>query len=339
MFRWHGVHGRGRSKERRLDEAMKPPGDGGRDFQTMRATGPSGALRDAEMRGIPTRLEFLRPAHGIANVVHVLATHALLTGWLWASWHALPLGVYVPLGVLACLVHQRAMSEWIHEGAHFNLVRNRRWNDALTNVLTCVWFGITVDDYRSTHFPHHSRDAFFVEDDGDTVFLDIGSRGEFWRAIVRDVAGFTFLDQYRRFKAGGRGRRAGSLAVTLAVHGSVLLILLWLGRVDAYVLYFATLALLYPLLNRLRVYGQHVAVDAEGRSHFPESAASRTIDAGFIDRVLITSPRLLYHHEHHRWPHLPYRALSGLCVPSGDGNSYARSRWAVLRAIYRGLPA
>lgn len=293
----------------------------------------------APASAVPTRLEFLRPAHGIANVVHVLATHALLAAWLWATWRALPLEAYLPLGCLACLIHQRAMSEWIHEGAHFNLVRNRRLNDTLTNMLVCVWFGITVDDYRSTHFPHHAKDTFFVDDDGDTVFLEIGSRRGFWLAILRDLVGFTFLEQYRRFKAGGRGRGAHSLVLTLGVQGSLVLLLLWLGRVDAYVLYYATLALLYPLLNRIRVYGQHVAVDAEGRSHFPESAASRTIDAGFVDRVLVTSPRMLYHHEHHRWPHLPYRALSGLCVPSDDGNRYARSRWAVLRAIYRGLPA
>jgi fatty acid desaturase len=318
---------------------MKPPTHGTAALQGVQPMESSGPPPAAETRDVPTRLEFLRPAHGIVNVAHVLATHALLVGWLWASWHALPLGVYVPLGALACLIHQRAMSEWMHEGAHFNLVRNRRWNDALTNVLACVWFGITVDDYRSTHFPHHANDAFFIDDDGDTAFLDIGSRREFRLAMMRDITGFTFLEQYRRFKAGSRGRGARSLALTLGVQGTLVLSLLWLGRIDGYVLYYATLALFYPLLNRLRVYGQHVAVDASGRSYFPGSAASRTIEAGFIDRVLVTSPRLLYHNEHHRWPHLPYRALRGLCVPSGDVNKYARSRWVVLRTIYRGLPA
>ena len=305
----------------------------------MQATGASAPLSEAEPRGVPTRLEFLRPAHGIVNMAHVVATHALLATWLWVSWRVLPVGAYVPLGVLACLIHQRAMSEWIHEGAHFNLVKNRRWNDALTNLLACVWFGITVDDYRSTHFPHHAKDAFFVADDGDTVFLEIGSRREFWRAMVGDLAGLTFLEQYRRFKAGGRGRSAGSWALTLGVQASLVLLLLRSGRIDMYVIYYATLGLLYPLLNRIRVYGQHVSIDRDGHSHFAESAASRTIDAGFFDRVLVTSPRLLYHHEHHRWPHLPYRALAGLCTPSADVNSYARSRFAVLRAIYRGLPA
>jgi fatty acid desaturase len=90
--------------------------------------------------------------------------------------------------------------------------------------------------------------------------------------------------------------------------------------------------------TRLRTYGQHVTIDEDGRSHFDGSRTSRTIDAGLIDRTLYTSPRLMWHHEHHEYPHLPYRALKGLVVGEVDFNRYTRSRWQVMRAIYRGLP-
>jgi fatty acid desaturase len=48
----------------------------------------------------------------------------------------------------------------------------------------------------------------------------------------------------------------------------------------------------------------------------------------------------MYHHEHHQYPHLPYRALRQVSEPSDDDvNRYTRSRWHVLRAVYTGLPA
>jgi fatty acid desaturase len=85
-------------------------------------------------------------------------------------------------------------------------------------------------------------------------------------------------------------------------------------------------------------YGQHVTLEASGASRFRDSATSRTIDGGRLDRIVHTSPRLMYHHEHHAYPHLPYRALRALVDPGADVNRYARKRWAVLRAAYKGLP-
>jgi fatty acid desaturase len=253
----------------------------------------------------------------------------------------LPLSVYVPLTALACLVHQRAMSEWLHEGAHHNLVRARRLGDILTNLLAGVWFAVTVDAYRSVHLTHHAKRGFFVGDDPDTAFLVVDSRRAFRRAVLADLTGLTTFGQYRRFAAGvtgGAGARGGWLAVMAAVHLTALGSAVSLGRFDVYLVYYGSLGLLYPLLNRLRVYGQHATLGAGGRSRFAGSSTSRTIDAGLADRILFTSPRLLYHHEHHLWPHLPYRALRHLCVPCADVNRYARSRWTVLRAVYAGLP-
>jgi hypothetical protein len=110
-----------------------------------------------------------------------------------------------------------------------------------------------------------------------------------------------------------------------------------LGRLEAPFLYYLSLVTLYPLLNRLRTYSQHVTIAASG-SVFAGSTASRTIDAGLLDRIFHTSRLLMNHHEHHLNPHLPYRALRHLVEPTEDRNRYAKSRWSVLRSIYAGLP-
>jgi fatty acid desaturase len=290
---------------------------------------------------IPKRRDFLTRRHGALNVAHVLAAHALLVAWFWLGYRLLPFAVYVPLSLVVCVVHQRSMSEWIHEGAHLNIVPSRRWNDLVTNLLAGLWFALPVRVYRDIHFQHHRKDAFFVLDDPDTRFLDVESRPAFWRALLSDLTGLTMIRQFLRFQEKDlvpTGERR-SRALTALVPVAVLVGAFAIGRLDAAVLYYASLATLYPLFNRLRTYAQHVAIDDLGRSRFEGSETSRTIEGGLLDRVVNTSPRLMYHHEHHAYPHLPYRALERLVVRGDDDvNRYTRSRWRLLRAVYRGLP-
>lgn len=287
----------------------------------------------------PPRATFLRTRHQAGNVLLVLASHALLIAWFAIAFHVLPLLVYVPLSVAVALVHQRAMSEWIHEAAHFNLVGTKRWNDLLGNVLAGVWFAVSVARYRATHFQHHALNSFFRAGDRDTALFLVGTRRELVRALLRDVSGITVLAQYVRFgdPAGEERPDWGFLGLT-ALAQVIVLTLLWMsGRLDAWLLYYGALVVAYPVMNRVRTYGQHAELEA-GACILLGSTISRTMDTGILGRLVVASPRLLYHREHHRWPHLPWRALHGLCVADDDPNGYATSYGAVLTAVYRGLP-
>jgi len=285
------------------------------------------------------RKEYLTRRHGALNVLHLLATHALLIAWFWLGGAWLPLAAYIPLSLVACVIHQRAMSEWIHEGAHFNLVPSRKWNDRLTNALAGIWFALPVRVYRETHFAHHRKDAFFVPDDPDTAFLELHSRKAFWRAVLSDITGLTILRQFRRFEVNeSRASERRVLAVAAVANLALIAVAYLVGRLEAPFIYYFCLATLYPLMNRLRTYVQHVTIQPSGSVVFAGSSASRTIDGGVLDRIFHTSRLLMNHHEHHVNPFLPYRALPQLVVQSDDRNRYSRSRWSILRAIYVGLP-
>lgn len=288
-------------------------------------------LRRAHLRGI----------HSAVNVVHLAATDALLVAWFWFAYVLLPLWVYIPLSLVVCVIHQRAMSEWIHEAAHYSLTRSRRWNDIIGNLLSGIWFALPVGVYRASHTAHHRADGFFTGDDPETVFLAVESRRAFRRAIGRDLVGGTMVVQYRRFRA-EQSEGGGGLGLRLAFAGCLLGLLAamaWIGRLDVIALYYGSLVTLYPLLNRLRTLVQHARIETDGRVVVRGSHVSRTTDCGWFDRIVWTSPRLLYHEEHHRYPYLPWRALAQLCEPSDDVNRYTTHRVTVLRAIYYGLPA
>jgi fatty acid desaturase len=288
---------------------------------------------------LPKRRDYLRPWHGVLNVLHVIGNHALLLLWFWLGHRLLPLAAFLPLSLLFSLAHQRAMSEWIHEGAHYNLVPGRTWNDRWANLTAGLFFGVPVASYRAVHFAHHGKHDFFVEEDPDTYFLTVGTKREFRRGVLHDLTGLTLLSQFRRSRAADstRGEQVWR-ALTVVLHAGLLTLAVWTGRIEAALVYYGSLAVAYPLLNRLRTYAQHVTIEPTGQSRVAGSATSRTVDAGLLDRLILDSARLLYHHEHHQYPHLPYRALKQLVTDTDDINAYSRSRTAVLRAVYRGLP-
>ena len=240
------------------------------------------------------------------------------------------------------MIHQRAMSEWIHEAAHYSLTRSRRWNDALGNLLAGIWFALPVDVYRASHTAHHRAAEYFTDADPESVFLAVDSRRAFRRAILVDLVGGTMVVQYRRFQAerargGAAGGTAQRLLFALCLLGLVVA-MAFIGRLDVIVLYYGSLVTLYPLLNRLRTYGQHARLNADGTATLAGSHISRTTDCGLVDRIVFTSPRLLHHDDHHRYPYLPWRALVAMDEHSADPNHRATHRWAMLRAVYRGLP-
>ena len=99
------------------------------------------------------------------------------------------------LAILLVGARQRAMSNIVHDASHGNLVRDRRSNDRLANVLAALPMGETVRNYRKTHMLHHQ-------------FLGIAGRDPDLDNHVR--YGFA---QIRR-----RTRSAGSSYVALAFN-------------------------------------------------------------------------------------------------------------------------
>ena len=288
------------------------------------------------------RRTHLRPIHSVLNVAQLALADALLVLWFWLGYEYLPLAAYIPLSLLVCVVHQRAMSEWIHEAAHYSLTRSRRWNDLLGNLLSGIWFALPVDVYRASHTAHHRAAEYFTEADPESVFLAVDSRRALRRAILVDLVGGTMVVQYRRFQAeraqgGGGGGMGQRLLFALCLLG-LLVVMAMIGRLDVIALYYGSLITLYPLLNRLRTYGQHARLEPDGTATLAGSHISRTTDCGLIDRIVFTSPRLLYHDDHHQYPYLPWRALAAMDEHQGDANHRTTHRWAMLRAMYRGLP-
>ncbi len=295
-------------------------------------------IRDARPRRVPpTRAEEL------ANVSALLLTHAALLSF-FAVASAFPgARVLWLLAPVACVLHQKALSEWMHEGAHWNVLADRAWNDRVSQWLACAPMFEDVVAHRTSHFRHHvSREGFFAPGDPDTALLAVRSRRDLVLGFVEDMVGITAVRTLRAPRgSGGGGARVPVIvacsylaaALALAVLGPPLA---WL----AVPVYLLSLALLYPMFNRLRVYTQHIELGPDGTVVIG-SETSRTVRvrrAAFLDRALVASRVMVFHAEHHRYPALPFRQLEKVCVPSDDPNRYHESRLGLMRRIYLGLP-
>ena len=295
------------------------------------------------------RQEFLTWRYGLLNTVWLLTMHATVFAALWFAPPA--------VAIMVCVIHQRLLSEWFHEATHWNLLPDRRWNDRLADLLIGPFNGTRVQSNRPAHFQHHAAREYFGPEDPDTAKAAATTRRELRQGLFRDLTGQTALSAFTRAAgmsatgtsaagpgAAGKNRATGEwrwLGALAVLHGVGFAASVAVGRWELYPLYFGSLLTLYPVANRLRLYAQHAEVGPDGTVHLNGSTASRTCHAGLLEQVLLHGPMIMYHHEHHARPVLPYRALRGLALQSAaqapDPNVTVRSGWQLTAGLLRSL--
>ncbi|MEQ1803544.1 MAG: fatty acid desaturase [Gammaproteobacteria bacterium] len=294
------------------------------------------------------RRRYLGWQQGLMNLGWLLAMHAALFAALW--W----LPAY--LAVIVCVIHQRLLSEWFHEATHWNLLPDRGWNDRVADLLIGPFNGTRVRNNRPGHFRHHAAREYFVPADPDTAKAAATTRRDLWTGVLRDVTGQTALSAFLRASGGAAAGDAGARTAGRAdgttpaggidrawfgglalLHGAGFAATLAAGRWELYPLYFGALLTLYPLANRVRLYAQHAEIATDGSVRLNGSTASRTFHAGLLEQVLLHGPMIMYHHEHHARPALPYRALRVIAGRSPDPNITGHGGWRLTAALLGSL--
>ena len=294
--------------------------------------------------GMTLRGQYLQWHHGVANVAYLLIMHAILLGWLWYGRLLVPYVGFVGLSLLACLIYQRILSEWFHEATHWNLVANRTWSDRLADLLIGPFNGTRVKHNRPAHFRHHAVIEFFTPDDPDTDKAAATNREEMIRGILRDLSGRTAIEAFLSAIRAGTTRENNGVGGDLVwffwlalIHGAGLYVTFGAGYFEIYPIYFISLLTLYPVANRLRLYVQHAWVGEDGSISLAHSRASRTFFANPIEQLILSSPMIMYHHEHHVAPSLPYRALRAMAKPSDDPNVFSTRPFRLIGKALVGL--
>lgn len=295
------------------------------------------------------RIDFITNRHGLLNVLHVMGAHILLIGIFFILSRQMPFVWGILPALIASWVHQRFLSEMVHEASHYNFIPSKKWNDILANWLCSFWHGYYIKDYRRMHFHHHASEVFFIEKDPDTNKLGIRSKKDLIYGLLKDLSGYSAVSAYVQNALLPQTQKQDKVEKSFIdtinklipiafLHTAFLVLSFIYGIAGFYLLYMFCLVTLYSVMNRIRVYGQHLGYATDGHITTDGTTAARTIDAGFFDRLFFTSRLMMYHYEHHKRPNLPYRGLQRAATKRDDKNTYLESRWELLKDFYKGLP-
>ncbi len=250
---------------------------------------------------------------GVELAAFWLAIFALVEAAVLVSWTLW----LVPISLLiGCL--QNGLILWTHEGAHINLVRDRRRNDHLADLLISGPIGVYIASYRWHHGRHHRYLGDGREEIELSAYYPIQG-ALLWRHVARHLFGSVALSiifrsqgpKAQRFGAPPPRSRAAWLGLGL-VNAALFTLCAAQGEWMIYaVVWGFPLVTIAPMISNFRTIVEHQPL---GSVPGPELATTlppftRIVDAGLLERVLIAPIGFHYHYEHHLYPAIPYHRL------------------------------
>lgn len=243
---------------------------------------------------------------------------------------------YVPL-IFLIAGRQAALLQLLHEAAHQLLSKSPRVNANLANWFCAYPIGLTFEGYAKGHVQHHQNTNTAKDPQADTEKYRVTDvrKPELYRLLLKDLLGLTALQiffTYKKdaddtFEKNGDGRQGKwrSFAALCAVQ-LALMTLFFRWNVAHYLLLWLIPAMSpHMFLMRIRgiaEHGLHRQLGVEVReahegAYYTRSFLTPQNTYGFapvvwLEKMLIGSFAVYYHHEHHLVPNAPFYNLSKL---------------------------
>lgn len=224
------------------------------------------------------------------------------------------------LSVIVIGARMHALAILMHDASHFRFLKNRKWNDWVTNITIMYPIFTSIEKYRNNHLAHHQH--LNTEHDPDWVAkLDVReftfpkTKSEFMVTIlsylvfyqgVLDVIWFL-----RRFGGTPMKQYAGTESKPVKIGFYIVLFsaLTFFGGWKIWLLFWVV-----PWLTTFFMF-QYIRSVAEhfgdlSRDH--ELNSSRTVKTSWLEQFFIAPHNVGYHLEHHLFPGVPFYNLPKL---------------------------
>jgi fatty acid desaturase len=235
---------------------------------------------------------------------------------------------------------QHALLVLMHDGVHYRLLKNRRLNDWISEVVLAWPHLVTARQYRKNHFGHHKflntpHDPDLIRRKGDPAWVFPQATAELARTLFRDATGLNAPAMLKLaaavakadsvpawFAAARYGFYAAALAVIIYLHAFTGFLLFWIVPMFTWLV----------LIMRLRSIAEHHAIDGPQS----EYGLTRTTRASLLERIFVAPKNVNYHIEHHFFPSVPFYRLAELhqilmSKPGySEGAHLTRTYWGVL---------
>ncbi len=247
--------------------------------------------------------------------IHVAAEWALIAATIYLCqrfWHPM-LYVFVVAFIGS---RQHALLVLMHDGVHYRLLRNRRLNDWMSEVILAWPHLVTARQYRKNHFAHHkylntAQDPDLKRRKGDPAWVFPQAVPDAGEIAFRDVTGLN---------APAMLKLAASVASADKVSTGFLVVALRilcrraghhricrcagrfravLGRPDVH------------LAGAGHAHPRHRRASCDRRTG-DGVPADRTTHPTWIERIFLAPKNVNYHIEHHFFPSVPFYRLPEL---------------------------
>ena len=104
---------------------------------------------------------------GIVAMGILLNWSIILLAAYFSTIYLNPLTYLLAILIIGARMH--ALAILMHDAAHFRFLKNRKWNDLLTDVTTMYPLFLTIEKYRTNHLEHHKH--LNTEEDPDWVWF------------------------------------------------------------------------------------------------------------------------------------------------------------------------
>lgn len=226
---------------------------------------------------------------------------------------------FIALLVIGARMH--ALAILMHDATHYRFLKNRFWNDLITDVTTMYPIFLTIEKYRANHLTHHKH--LNTEEDPDWVSKLPKKEFQFPKtktAFILGILSYFLLIQgikdaiwfVSRFNVLGTKKKKTKKSnpiPQLLFYGIMITVLTVFSGWTTFLLYW-----IIPYFSTFLMF-QYIRSVAE---HFGDLAyehllnSSRTIKTNMLERFLIAPHHVGYHIEHHLYPAVPFYNLPKL---------------------------
>ncbi len=253
----------------------------------------------------------LRPSYGtiardLAFGVAALLLIMVSIGWLETHYPNI-IWILIPLGSLAIGIAFSYLQLFLHEGAHYNLLPDRTFNDLFTTWCIGVWVGTSVAEYRTVHWEHH-RHLGTTADPERSYF-----QAPTLRFLIECITGIHLLRI-----ATERSKHNSSLSVyksaAFLLHAAILTGCILAGYWALAICWIIAVVIVYPFFAALRQLLEHRSEKADPSvdyAKYDHGAESRLFTHNFLSHIF-GAAGFEYHLLHHWEPTISYTCLPKL---------------------------
>ncbi len=266
----------------------------------------------------------LRPLYSYRPLRYLLAYALDLFVIALAIMMTLRFHGFYPLAIWIIAARQHAIAVLMHDGTHFLIFKNRKWNDFFTRYFLTLPVFMSLHHYRSLHFAHHRHTNDPVQDP-DWVRRSKLPGWEF--PITRRQMALLFIKDFflvTLFETSGRLKEQVSAAEDSSSRHEKIKVALYYGAVAMLVIHFHAvlgfflfwvLPALMPMkvIRRIRGIAEHHGIVPMPIAEREKPLrASRSVNASWWEKIFLSPWNVNFHLEHHLYPQVPFFELPKL---------------------------